>query len=294
MKRCNVLSVRHHLRMSIFFLLCVLCYETAKAEYKPMLKDGRIWNCMEVYQKTLVIDSDGNIIDPNEVDLFEIWFTDSIVMDTIMTTYYIDGTEIIDNRLCYKLYKNNNSSCGYYYEENGKVYTRCDNEWVGEFDFTLEVGETCSFINYTIGSVDTISVAGELYRRLWVGLSNDEDNIYWIEGVGSTTDGPHVSKGPVPLDREYLGYKVVLSVYDGEKRIFEKKDFFQPGVSTDTKSVPKKISDTKREVVYDLQGRCIETSKFFDERSSKAEHKVQTSKLKKGVYIRDGRKVVVK
>jgi hypothetical protein len=242
---------------------------------------------MEVYQKTLVIDSDGNIIDPHEVDLGEIWFTDSIVMDTIMTTYYIDGTEIIDNRLCYKLYANNNSFYGYYYEENGKVYTQEDSEWVKEFDFTLEVGETCR-------SVDTISVAGELYRRLWLGLSNDEDIIYWIEGVGSTAEGPRVSKGPVPLDHEYLVYEVVLSVYDGEKRIFEKKDFFQPGVSTDTKSVPKKISDTKREVVYDLQGRCIETSKFFDERSSKAEHKVQTSKLKKGVYIRDGRKVVVK
>jgi len=44
--------------------------------------------------------------------------------------------------------------------------------------------------------------------------------------------------------------------------------------------------------VYDLQGRRMETSNFFDERSGIAERKLQTSKLNKGVYIINGRKYI--
>jgi len=50
----------------------------------------------------------------------------------------------------------------------------------------------------------------------------------------------------------------------------------------------------KRGGVYNLNGQRVQTSNFFDERSGKAERKVQTSKLKKGLYIVNGKKVVIK
>ena len=53
-------------------------------------------------------------------------------------------------------------------------------------------------------------------------------------------------------------------------------------VSTDLKSV------------YDLQGRRVQSSKFFAEQSGKAERKDQSSKLKPGLYIKDGKKVFMK
>ena len=50
MKYCNVNSNRHHLWKGILFVLCFLCHLPAKSDdYKPMLKDGRIWNYIEVY-----------------------------------------------------------------------------------------------------------------------------------------------------------------------------------------------------------------------------------------------------
>ena len=169
------LSHRSYLKICIL-LFCSLCSMSAKADYKPMLKDGRIWNLIEVYHRCVLIDPDGNIFRYEDVD-FEnneeseyIEYTDSFVIDTVKVTYHIDGTEIVDNRLCYKLYVNNSRSCGYYYEEDGKVYAWHNGEWEQGFDFTLEEGETCPLLSrLKIGSVDTICVGGEYYRRLWYG-----------------------------------------------------------------------------------------------------------------------------
>ena len=272
------LSHRSYLKTCIF-LFCSLCSMSAKAEYKPMLKDGRIWNLIEVYHECVTVDPDGNIVDLSDEN-FEynpaIEYGDSVIIDTVKVTYIINGTEIVDNRLCYKLYVNNNRSCGYYYEEDGKVYAWRNGEWEQGFDFSLEEGETCPLLSrLKICSVDTICVGGEYYRRLWYGLSDDEYRYYWIEGVGSTHDGPYFSKGPITIPGDLRSWGL-MSVYDGETCIFERKDFFQPGISTSVEPVPSASSDTKPVVRYNLQGRRL------------------TQQPRKGVYIQDGRKIVVK
>ena len=261
------------------FLFCSFCSMSAKAKYKPMLKDGRIWNVIEVYHKDVTIDPDGNIVDLSDEN-FEynpaIEYGDSVIIDTVKVTYNIHGTETIDNRLCYKLYLYDKYLCGYFYEEGGKVYRWQDEEWVPGFDFTLEVGEPCPYLpKLKICSVDTICVGGEYYRRLWYGFSDDEYRYYLIEGVGSTRYGPYFSKYPIAIPGS-LRYWGVMSVYDGETCIFERKDFFQPGISTSVESVPSASSDVKHHVRYNLQGRKV------------------YGRNQKGVYIENGRKVVVK
>ena len=218
----------------IFFSL--LCQMSAVAgNYKPILKDGRSWNYIEVHQESVAIDLDGHIVDvddPRWNSDEEEWYTFTTVMDTISRTYYINGTETIDNRLCYKSFSSTSSSFGYLYEEDGKVYGWRNGEWVLGMDVTLEVGDACpNRPEMRIQSVDTINVRGEQYRRLWLGYSDDEGKCYWIEGMGSTTYGsfPPIESTPYPFSLRWNG---IVSVYDGDTCIFERKDFHRPSIST--------------------------------------------------------------
>ena len=90
-------------------------------------------------------------------------------------------------------------------------------------------------------------------------------------------------------------YKIV----NKELRLYFSGDQYFKFRLKDDNSMPDAItihrtSKTKSNGIYNLQGRRIETSNFFDERSGKAERKLQTSKLNQGVYVENGRKIVVK
>lgn len=271
--------VRHHFLMCSVFFFSLLCHIVTMADYKPMLKDGRVWNCIEVYENSVCIDSLGNIIDLDEetIDIEEIWntLTFTMVLDTVKVNYHIDGTETIDNRECYKLYSGNRL-LSYYYEEDGRVYALLNDEWVEGYDFTLEVGDGCPYVTgQTIHSVDTIKVAGAQYRRLSTGYSDDEGRIYWIEGMGSTCYGPNffAAKYEHPFTLRWMG---VMSVFDGGTCLFEKKNFQQPNISTNVEAEVGDGRSAGQEIVHDLLGRKISDG------------------TKKGVYIKNGRKRVVR
>ena len=228
--------IHHHLWVGALLCMCLLCQLSVVADdYKPILKDGRSWNYIEVHQESVAVDLDGHIVDvddPRWNSDEEEWYTFTTVMDTISRTYYIIGTETIDNRLCYKSFSSNSSSFGYLYEEDGKVYSWRNGEWVLGMDVTLEVGDACpNRPEMRIQSVDTINVHGQLYRRLWLGYSDDEGKCYWIEGMGSTSYGPFppIESAPYPFSLRWMG---IVSVYDGDTCIFERKDFHRPAIST--------------------------------------------------------------
>ena len=263
-------------RIGVFFILFLVCYMQAHAEYKPMLRDGRVWNLIEVYERFEYVDSLGNIIDKNDdsIDIEEIWHTDTLILDTLKYTYYIDGTETIGNRLCHKLYSKNSSSYVCYYEEGGKVYALENGKWIIVFDFTLEMGAPCpNHPQMTVHSVDTINVGGNYYKRLWFGYSDDEGNLYWIEGVGSTRYGPF---NQITTDISPMGlrWKGLMSVYDGQTCIFEKNDLHQPGINTGIRYINNKLCNIIDGEKYNLLGHSI------------------SGRKEKGFYIENGRKYV--
>ena len=94
---------------------------------------------------------------------------------------------------------------------------------------------------------------------------------YWIEGIGCLS-GPHFPFWWTATSDQV----VLLACYDGDTRIFG-TEFYKDVANVTNKSYPsfaEDISDVRR-TIFDLQGRRV-------------------SSPKKGVYIRDGRKVVVK
>ena len=257
-------------------LLATAGVMNAQDAYHPLLKDGRTWNLIQVYERSEYVDSLGNIIDLNNdtIDIEEIWYTDTLILDTVAYALHIDGTETVDNRLCYKMFGSSKSSFGYFCEENGKVSTLIDGEWKVVLDFTLDVGDAIPYHQHVVvNSVDTIMVGEELYRRLWLGIYDDEGKCYWIEGMGSTEYGPTFPIEPVayPFNLKWAG---LVSVYDGDVCIFERNDFHQQGIGAGVVSVHANPDALKR--CYDLQGRKV------------------TNPATRGIYVKDGKKVVVK
>ena len=186
--------------------------------------------------------------------------------DTVYHSISIDGPVEFDGKQCYK-YANKSleESTNFFYEEGNIVYyygfdlETFEYGWKEQFNFDLTPDGN------NVISVDTISVNGKNYRRL--NLFND----IWIEGIGSIETGPLVDWGDLP--GTFMGSEVV-SVCDGDECIFTTDDFKKPAYTTGIRKVK---SDAKRyEAIYNLNGQTIHGTP------------------QKGVYIQNGKKVIVK
>ena len=136
-----------------------------------------------------------------------------------------------------------------------------------------------------VESIDTVSVNGTERRRFKLTMLDafkydftaEEDggergNIVWIEGVGSGA-GPFLPWIPLPPRREIPLIGINCTV--GKSSICFTKDFY------DNQQEPAAVRTTKhkatmRDCFYDLQGRRL------------------IQKLQRGVYIQQGRKVMVR
>ena len=162
----------------------------------------------------------------------------------------------------------------FFREEGPKVYQDWGEGWVLVFDFSLNVGD--NFMGLKVESVDTIEVKGRQYRRLSFGLKTGygkEKDYCWVEGIGSSLFGIYNGIYPPTLTSGITDHSV-LSVYDGDELIFEEDDFMAPAV-TAIKTVTQE-KPGKNSTFFDLQGRRI------------------TARPQRGLYIRDGKKYVVK
>lgn len=188
--------------------------------------------------------------------------------DTVYGSMTIDGPYEFDGRQCYKFSNVSlEEATNFFYEQDGKVYfydmmVKNHNyyyAWTLDFNFNLNAGED------GVISVDTILVNNEYYRRL--NFSRD----VWIEGIGSLESALFSTWGEVP--GTFMGSEVI-SVYDGDKCIFTTDNFRQPAVSTT--GLQGVMSQQKIGVLYDLQGRRVQ------------------NKPRKGLYIQNGQKFVIK
>ena len=248
--------------ISLFVFLCISLMGYAKKEYLPMLKDGRQWNLVDVYQKGI-----------GEYH------------------YRIDGTEAVDGKECFLTYASgyeiqehgctiSKGSGGPYYlsEKDGKI-----NYMFGEIsrdviDLTLDTGTSIPG-KVMVLSIDTIPVFGIPYRCIRFGIWNYwGEPLYWIEGIGSTWNGPFGDRfdSGHEIPGSYYGTRL-LSVFDGDKCIFDIDEFNKSRLATRVKECndsPQPYESSS--AIFDLQGRRL------------------TQKPAKGVYIQDGKKVVVK
>ena len=209
-----------------YFVLTANGQET----YKPMLKNGRVWNCIEVHS-----NEEKN--------------------DTMTREYRIEGISEIDGHICYNLCsKNKLIEC--YYEEGPKVFRQTDSGWELLFDFSLSAGDAVPNIGgLMVDEVKTVVMKGVPRRCLYYPLTTDDGaKLCWIEGIGSSLSGPCYSNVVIGS----LLSEKLQSVYDDDVCIFEANDFF---MNTGTTSIISPFGKTKEgATIYDLGGRKIANS----------------------------------
>ena len=164
---------------------------------------------------------------------------------------------------------------------------------VSDYDFSQDAGSIwIPSPDENDGSEKWTVFAGSYQNKdVWfVGLpvaknSSDETICYLDQTPDCEQTGDSWWRGRIGGSRAYL----VVSIPYPQKPVFLFQDDDEVEGIADaeaTNAAPAKV--------YDLQGRRMETSNFKLHISSTSEAAKPSANLKKGVYIRDGRKVVVK
>ena len=244
--------------------------DSTQATYLPMFKEGRVWNCMEVHSRGR--------------------------NDTIMYSYRVMGTDVIDGHSCYVVSRDNGGQ-SYFYEDGPKVYFHASDPdspikgWNLIYDFSAEVGQKVHG-GYTVTSVDTLS-SGDIRRRR-IGLDVydwDKNRQCLIEGIGCTNhlfNFTGVVMGSLRLDK-------LLTVYDGDKCIYDWKDistkYKHEAINLSCSDVklslePKSsLARVKVNIRYDLNLDTDMSGKYFDK------NRIYVRSVRfSGITFTDGRK----
>lgn len=240
--------------------------EALHQDYHPFVEDNKTWTCS------------GN---PSGADIFY---------------FRLQGDTLVNNQDCLKLYSqnryNNGKTCyeGALFEKDKRVYIYKPgaSECNLLYDFSLKSGEEVVFYQnssyshgiYAIADVYELH-AGKLYRAMVfyeVERQSGEVHFYrylgnWIEGVGpgwmlDILDDPYFN---VTAD----GYgRCIIDCSVNGKSIYRTTDYdLQMTTSVPT---PLRTDGITSSAFYDLQGRRL------------------TTQPTKGVYIQNGKKVVIK
>lgn len=280
------------IRKTIFLLATILFgMATASAQevpYHPFLKEGKVWQC-EMKERTTEIIGDATA-----------YFFQTTVYD-----YRIDGDTVLNGVTYKKTYKTivsverkllyttpeeaAGTMNGYEYQEKGD--TALNEEFLREedqkifiywppggtelllYDFSLAEGESTSG-NYaggsdlTVDKIETVVVQERKFRRFLLSSSYRQD-LFWIEGVGHPS-GPFRAYGNEVNDgKEYA----LLAVFEDGDCIFTKDDLAKLPEPSGIGIVDGN-DGAESPRIYDLQGRRLKSAP------------------EKGIYIRDGKKMI--
>lgn len=176
-------------------------------------------------------------------------------------------------------------------EHDGRVYIHQNDRKSLLYDFTLNVGDVAFEDNtyiQRVTKVDTIAVGGLFLRRMWLtenwkgGNQAEDESGCWVEGIGSSRGliCPHGW-----FDEGSLHF--LTECTENGQQVFTYNDFTAPAYKPD--DIPfSSVKDMRNKDsylnygVYDLQGRRVSPSTSHP------------SPLKKGIYIENGRKRVVR
>ena len=238
----------------IYFLTASLIFTVAASAimpYKPILKEGRVWEIADGVP--------GVYIEPTSEM--------KVISDTV-----IDGKSIKKVR---RSYQSEYSIDYYIYEKGGAIY-QYDHESNKSFkfmDFNMTVGDTCHWKGLqgdgmVVIADDSISVRGNVYRRLKLKKPNRSTGMTWVEGIGFDKFEPLYS-----IDAPFSVFTWTLSVWDNGECVFTEDDFNAPAITSGVITAEAERPADNR--IYDLMGREI--------------HDPQPGT----VYIRNGKKYVM-
>ena len=251
----NLLKVMKTMLKVLAYLILIMCpvvNANAQDVYKPMLKEGRQWNVRK------------DFTDHTEFYIFQ-----------------IKGKDVFAGQECYLIYYNkegNTYGPNRFVEKDRKVFVLDAQGGSTElFDFSLGAGNSSPLITpLMINTVDTVMVCGIKYRCLLFDIWNYVgEQECWIEGIGSSSEGPFCYFNSDRVVPGSFKASVLLSVWDGDKCVFDVDEFRNATYSAEVKSTERNYGVEKRET-YNLQGRCV------------------TDIPHPGIYIRQGRKRVVR
>ena len=240
--------------------------------YRPFLADNKRWKYRYHH-----FDDDGN--------------------ETIYDKdYYLDGDTIIGGQTWRKMYSALNDGSqvtsvydGAWREEDKKVYTISKNSQDVEmwYDFDMLPNEITkqagprSQLYFT--HVDTVEVGGRLFmRHHYADCRAPLDTYCCVEGIGGITGLLPFAFAVIMGQRDYSEY---VGVYEDGECIFTPEDFMKESY---TLAVDKPQTATIRKhdgKVYDLQGRKVQSNRVT---------RSQSNTLLKGIYIHNGKTVIVK
>ena len=281
-------------KITLFCLITIMSL-TAYGQQSSMLTDGRVW-----YYDNWVGEVDGEYA-------------------AFSSMVFIYGDTIVGGHECKKLYSTPERlhiyspwECTYFkdmelsgrfisawYEEEGKVYRILEGSTEPElmFDFGLSTGDKLpqnETLTYSYGDYVTVTEAKfgnypqeEPIAYRCMRFTNDNGQTSdWslVEGIGGNegilyTEFQHILEGEIYFELEkfqyciqyFLGHEV--DGYPAYRCLFTRKDF-PKGNATNMKSVRQTAGASS--VFYDLQGRRLATPPT------------------KGIYIQNGKKIVVK
>ena len=258
------------------------------SNYHPFLKEGKVWN--------IRLD-EGGLYDVIEGQFYRY----------SQTTYYnlsISGDTVVGDKTYKKMYRRPTTVLRKYYapaemagkeetfdltgectlwhelwrEDGQKVYAFLYDKEELRYDFSAEPGMmvNVSSVLIDILSIDDISLYGKNLRRFHIAMHDYQDQYdrVWIEGVGHP-DGPFCVWGREVNDgRSYQ----LLSCYEDGECIYSVEEYEKMKQNLPILNRPiSELSTYPGNVpLFDLQGRRLK------------------DKPASGVYIQNGRKVVVK
>jgi len=275
-------------RVIFVWLMTIMCIsamaQTANLEYRPFAENGKVW---EAQVSGIMENLYGNQIDSDTLINGESWMKvyNYVGFPDFGSTYYASIRDVGNKvyaiakgskrpRLLYdfSLKKGDIVKCGVEGNAFGCLLDK------NEQPDTLLGFPFMAYLR--VENVDTIEARGLLHRRFILTMLDayreffrSEDgiltgNIVWIEGVGSGA-GPFSPWIPLPPRDSYLQSCMLNKVC-----LFGYPDFYED-YTTGSVSITRSRSNSPI-VPYDLQGRQL------------------AQKPTKGVYIQDGKKVVVK
>ena len=245
----------------LFLAVISMSFCVAQAEdYYSLLEKGKVWRC-GYYNAS----------------------------DTLYTDFQLSGDTLIGGKAYLKV----DNSTAILREESQRIHV-IDEQQFGDkeehllYDFGMKVGDSYRFSEsapvYVVAKTDKIDVGGMLLKRLWFidknyydqgGNAQPDYAFCWVEGIGSQKGLLHVFDGNEPIGR----VPFMDCCYKNGKRIFLYENFKSLPVTDGIKPVAVPAAESQQDGgTYDLQGRRM----------------AEGQALRTGIYVKDGRKFVVK
>lgn len=265
----------------LFFLLLFLCPYFVQAQgkeysYHPFIEDRKVWRVAHYRY----------YFDPND------YWTES---------FYLEGDTIIAEVHCKKMMHGDDRYAGAVHEEGMKVWYFAPGSQSEAllYDFGVKEGDIVTPLmdylggddTYTCVVTDVLTVQNDGENLRCIFLSSQEESDYsdqifgvWVEGIGSTV----CPVADVPLIMIPVG-QALHECYVGEKELYGS------GLRTAVNEAILEVI-ARKTAIHDISAPSIFNHKssnhqYFDLFGRRVSNLFY---LPKGIYIKDGKKVVVK